>query len=405
MNNEINFSTKRLVQLQNETNKDIEYGDASQKGLFIRVSPSGTKTFRLKAWDRHRKKMTQMVLGHFPDLSIADARELATTMISDITKGVDLRARSNAIRQEQTLDQHFDNWIRNHAKQERSTWQEDISRYDLYIKGHLGSKTLSEITSDTIREWRAKLTQQKKQRGAGTISGATINRAFAIIRTIFNKCAPEAQNPCKTIRQFKETSRDKFLREDELQALFKALKDDNTPVNTRVLILLSLFTGARRSNILSMKWQNIDLNLRLWKIPANQSKNNEVMVLPLVDEVIDILQSRKKLSNSEYVFPSTGISGHLVEPKRAWKSLLKRAGLDEGFRLHDLRRTFGSYQAINGSSTKIIGASLGHKTEQSTAVYARLITSPILDSMTRAVAAMTREKAIEPAPSDKPSQP
>ena len=80
----------------------------------------------------------------------------------------------------------------------------------------------------------------------------------------------------------------------------------------------------------------------------------------------------------------TSASGHYEEPKRAWHSLLKRAGI-ENLRLHDLRRTLGSYQAINGSSLQIIGKSLGHKSMQSTQVYARLMNDPIRQSTNSAI--------------------
>ena len=85
-----------------------------------------------------------------------------------------------------------------------------------------------------------------------------------------------------------------------------------------------------------------------------------------------------------------------MEPKKGWKGLLKRSGLDETYKIHDLRRTMGSWQAITGSSTKIIGASLGHKSDQATSVYARLTIAPVRESMERAAAEMTRNNKDNP---------
>ncbi len=389
MTKDFNFTVKRLKQLKNDTNKDVEYRDEGLKGLFVRVASTGTKTFRLKTWNRHQKKMTQIVLGRFPDISIANAREIAQNMISDIAKGVDIQAERKRISKEQTLDHLFDHWLKTYAQLGKKTWREDFSRYNLYIKDHLGSKKLSEITPDTIRAWQAKVLCQKKERGKGTISKATANRAFAIISTTFNECAPQLQNPCHSVKKLKETSRDTFLKKDELNKLFSALDNPKTSKDIREYVLISLYTGARRGNILSMNWKDIDFDQQNWTIPADQSKNSETMVVSLVSEVIEILKRRKKSSESQYVFPGRGVTGHLVEPKKGWKTLLKRAGLDPTYRLHDLRRTLGSWQAITGSSTKIIGASLGHKTEQATAIYARLITDPVRESIERAVSEMT----------------
>ena len=390
--NSINFSNSRLIKLKNTSNKDEQYKDAGQKGLILRITPAGSKIFRMKLWDKNRRKTIQMVLGRYPELKINDAREIVANRISDIAHGIDLIDRQNAARGEQIFDDIFKIWINDFAKESKKTWDEDERRYDLYIRDHLGNLQLSDITPEKIRKWRITLTKKDKIKGKGKISQSTINRAFAIVSTVFNKCAPNMQNPCSQVAKYKEKSREKFLDQDELKRFFLALESIHTPQHLKDYLLLSLYTGARRSNILSMSWHDIKLDLRLWIIPGEQSKNNEPMVVPLVDQIVEILSRRKSETSSVYVFPGTGKTGHLVEPKKAWKSLLKRAGLDNSTRLHDLRRTMGSWQAITGSSTKLIGASLGHKTEAATAVYARLTIDPIRESMEKAVKAMEKAK-------------
>jgi integrase len=143
-----------------------------------------------------------------------------------------------------------------------------------------------------------------------------------------------------------------------------------------------------------MKWNHVDLNLKLWIIPGDETKNEEPMVVPLLDQAVEVLSRRKKGRISIFVFPSprTSKTGHYTEPKKGWKNLLKRANLSPDCRLHDIRRTMGSWQAITGSSTKIIGASLGHKSEQATAHYAHLTIDPVRKSMERAAAAMNEAR-------------
>lgn len=90
---------------------------------------------------------------------------------------------------------------------------------------------------------------------------------------------------------------------------------------------------------------------------------------------------------NEYVLPGNGRTGHLVEPKKGWSHILKDAGI-ENLRIHDLRRTLGSWQAITGASLTIIGKSLNHKSPQTTAIYARLDLDPVRASVKKATNAI-----------------
>jgi integrase len=132
-----------------------------------------------------------------------------------------------------------------------------------------------------------------------------------------------------------------------------------------------------------MRWEDIDFSIREWRIP--DTKNGEPVRIPLIGKALDILNNRLYLKASTlWVFPSNDSkSGHLAQPKAAWKRILDRAGL-KNLRIHDLRRTLGSYQAIAGASLTIIGKSLGHKSPQSTAIYARLSNNPVRTSMEEA---------------------
>ena len=149
----------------------------------------------------------------------------------------------------------------------------------------------------------------------------------------------------------------------------------------RDYLLVSILTGARRSNVLSMCWKDVDLKQRIWKLC--ETKNDEPQTIPLVSLAVEILTCRKD-NGSDFVFHSAASkSGHLEEIKSGWKRVLKRAGITD-LRLHDLRRTFGSWQALTGTSLHIIGKSLNHKSYAATQVYARLNIDPIRESVERA---------------------
>jgi integrase len=94
-----------------------------------------------------------------------------------------------------------------------------------------------------------------------------------------------------------------------------------------------------------VRWEEINFDQQHWRIP--ESKNGEVLTIPLIEEAIIILQNRlkNKKDNNLWVFPGNGKTRHLVEPKSAWKRILKRAGI-QNLRIHDIRRTLGSYQTL-----------------------------------------------------------
>lgn len=136
-----------------------------------------------------------------------------------------------------------------------------------------------------------------------------------------------------------------------------------------------------------MRWSDLDLERGLWYIKI--TKNGTPQTVTLCPEAISILTERKKDTNSFFVFPGTGQSGHLKGPRKGWKRILKRAGIED-LRIHDLRRSFGSWQAITGASPLIIGKSLNHKNIQSTAIYSRLNIDPVRLLVNNAVAAMMK---------------
>ena len=284
----------------------------------------------------------------------------------------------------------FTRWLEQFAKPHKRTWDEDFRRYQNYMEVPFGKKKLSWFDPGKVRQWHHWLTTRQKQKGAEgtTISGSTANRSLALLKTVFSQMVPEMPNPCRTVKAFRENSRERFLQPEELARLFAALEGEETPPAFRDYILLSLLTGARRSNVLGMMWKDIDFNLNLWTIPGEVSKNGDIMRVPLVESAIEILKRRKADALSVFVLPSDiGRTGHYTTPTKAWRALLKRARLFD-VRLHDLRRTTGSVMAGQGTSLPIIGRVLGHKHQASTAVYARLSIDPLRDAMESATRAM-----------------
>lgn len=377
-----------------EDKRRIIFYDKTQPKLACVVSKTGIKTFALHAFDRRTKKPLQLTIGRYPDISVNHARDQASKLLAQIADGIDIKEERNKIRAESTLDDLYQRW-HNSAKHRKRTIKDDERTYELHIKPYFGKKRISSLTTSQVRSWHSKLSKKPRQRKKdgqnATLSQSSANRCLALLRSIYNAEAPEIPNPCKGVKQFKESSRDRFIRPHEMNKFFEALESQETPDTLKDLIKVMLFTGARRMNVFSMRWSELDLDAGIWTIPASKFKTGEKSEIELIPLVVDILKKRKRETSSVFVFPARSKTGFISDPKKQWKKLIERAGLSN-LRMHDLRRTCGSYQAIAGSSLLLIGKSLGHRNMKTTEVYARVDSSPIRKSMEAGA-----EKIIEAA--------
>lgn len=148
-----------------------------------------------------------------------------------------------------------------------------------------------------------------------------------------------------------------------------------------------------------MAWSDLNLDLRRWRIGETQTKNRDVNIVPLSEPALAILRARDVANKtiaepSTFVFPGTSSDGYLKDPKRAFDRVRERMEAPD-IRMHDLRRTLGSYMAISGASLPIIGKALNHKSQVSTAIYARLSNDPVLEAVNIASAIMTKGLTTE----------
>ncbi|MHB8790140.1 MAG: tyrosine-type recombinase/integrase [Desulfobulbaceae bacterium] len=377
--NKLNFTMARLNNLQPDPEKRTYYFDSAQPGLRIAVTPAGGKSYQFQHWSKSLGKPVSKTIGKFDRISLDAARKEAARLLAEVNEGINIEDQIREKRAEPTFSNAFNRFLDGYAKIHKRSWEHDEHTYKNYLKPVFGNVKVSQITHGMVKTWHAKL---------GRSSGKYMaNRALALMSAVYNRELPAYGNPCVGVKKFKEVARDRFLQPDELKKFFESLQKESQLFQDVFLVML--LTGARKSNVLSMKWNEVQPDRGLWVIPAEKSKNDEPMQVPLVKPVLDILARRKKETSSIFVFPGRGRTGHTVEPKSAWKRVVKRASLED-VRMHDLRRTMGSYQTITGSSSTIVGKTLGHKSQQSTAIYARLNLDPIRTSMENAVEEMMK---------------
>jgi len=377
MSNIIKFTKRKIESLPLPEKNAVVYHDTETAGFKLRLSQSGTYTFFINR--KIKGKAERIKLGNFPAMTVEQARTEADKINGLISQGQNPNDGIRADRAELTLLDLFGEYLETHAKQHKKSWRNDEMNY----KNHLSqwnNKKLSHITMKDVKGLHSNIGKNSGHYQA--------NRVLALLKVMFNKAIDwgmyELANPAQRIKQFKEVSRDRFLQPDELQRFFEAVADEENET-IRDYILISLLTGARRSNVLAMQWNEISFERAEWRIP--ETKNGTPHTLPLTKQAMQILNQRKSSKTNNYVFAGTGRTGHLVEPKKGWIRIKERAGIKD-LRLHDLRRSLGSWQATTGASLPIIGKTLAHKNVSTTAIYARLNNDPVRESMEKATSAM-----------------
>ena len=366
--------------------------DSKVPGLAVCVTAAGSRTFYLYRWVNGRPQRIR--IGACADLGVEAARTKARKLVGEMANGVNPQDAKRAARGEPTFGETFGLYLE-HAKGYRKSWRQDQGTFGRYL-GPLANRKVSAITRDDVRHLHATIGAKHGKYAA--------NRMLALVSVVFNRYAESVPNPAKAIERFKEQSRDRFLDADELRRFFAALEDEPS-ADWRDFFAVALLTGARKANVLAMKWPDLNLDRGLWRIDAADAKGGEPMLVVLAPPVVELLRRRADANGeSPWVFASpTSASGHLEEAKKPWHAILKRAGLVDAdgknaVRIHDLRRTLGSWAAMTGASLPIIGKALGHKNVATTAIYARLGDAPVRQGVNTAAAAILDAAGVKMLP-------
>jgi len=394
----LNFTKRALEALRVPAGVDRRIAfDTKTAGLGFVVFASGVRSFFHRRFVRGVAERT--TLGKFDDLTIEQARGEASSLnariaawkLSGYQGESPFEKRPDAVTFGDLVDKYIERHVKSHASHPERAVQEVRWAVDKHLASWKKAK-LGEITRSDVLQAHEEIGRKHK---------TAANRLVQLVRRLYTWAeSPDVGlhrggNPARHIKMFHESRRTRFLKPTEMHPLFTALKKEPN-ADLQDYVKLALWTGARRGDLLSMRWQNVALADNRWEIP--HPKNRTPYVVALTPEAVEILRDRRKRSkDSDWVFPSKrGNSGHIANFKRSWKSLLKRAGLaDKDLRQHDLRRTLGSYQAAGGSSLGIIGKSLGHKSLAATEIYAQLDLDPVRESVltaTRTMIAASKKK-------------
>jgi integrase len=365
-------------------NKLFRCGDT--KGLALRVTAKGHRAF-IFCYSGPDFREHRLTIGQYGPWSLAAARKRVGELRRAVDLGNDPLKEKQEFRDAVTVREYWTSYANGPLTKLSPSYQRDIrSAWKSKIEPVLGAhKKLAEITRHDVQCVIDNVT-----RDVGKVSA---NRCHSYLRRVLNLAKADgavSENVAThAIQRNQEHSRERYLTIDELQTLFGILTDSPTPAAAAIKLLA--LTGARRSEVLSMRWEDINLDTGDWNKPPSATKQKRRHRVPLSAEAIAILRQRKiETPGSDYVFPSSGKSQHITEIKRPWAIFRQKAGIDD-CRLHDLRHSYASLIASQGGSLQIISRLLGHTQIQTTYRYAHLFDGELRNAA-ESVALVTNPK-------------
>ncbi|QUE98752.1 integrase domain-containing protein [Klebsiella pasteurii] len=343
--------------------KDFTLHDGD--GLFLLVKTTGKKLWRFRYQRPNSGSRTNLSLGSYPALTLAAARQIRDQHLTTLAQGMDpQQQQEQASEQRQIeLDSIFStvaaNWFQLKSKSVTEDYAKDIWRsLDKDVFSAIGSMPVQEIKARTIVE----ALEPIKARGALETVRRLVQRVNEIMIYAVNTGLIDA-NPASGVGMaFEKPKKQNMptLRPEELPKLMRSLVMSNLSVPTRCLIEWQLLTLVRPSEASGARWEEIDLNAKLWTIPAERMKAKREHIVPLSQQALDILEVMKPISaHREHVFPSRN------DPKQAMNSqtanaALKRIGYGGKLVAHGLRSIASTAMNEAGFNPDIIEAALAH---------------------------------------------
>jgi integrase len=351
----------------------IEYWDAALPGFGLRVTHKGAKSWTVLF--RAQGKLRRLTIGHYPALSLADARAGAREALLEVAKGVDPGAEKIEERQRETASL-FENviaeFVERHCKPNNRGWKrQDRDLRREFLPAWRG-RTIASITRSDIIGALDKIADRTSARRA--------NRYLALLKKLFSWAAERGYveaSPAAVVKPpGREVSRDRVLADDEIRLVWRACERAGYPFGDLFRLLVA--TGQRLGEVAAMTWPSVDLVGKMWTVPAELAKNgiaNEVPLAPLAITILEGIEAHARDRSTGWVFPAANGSGKPVSGFSRAKANLDKALAADGhllaaWRAHDLRRSAASGMARLGIAPHVIERVLNHTSGQISGVAA-----------------------------------
>ncbi len=364
----LKWTTRALEALTVEERTD--YSDPDTKGLVLRVTPKGTRTWALLYRRRGDNLKRRVTLGEFPGLGLADARAKAGELRAQIRSGSDPAGAVAEYKRADTVAELLAVFIQKHPRPD-AAWTKECARvFKKDVEPVIGNIKLPDLTRPHVRQ----VIDRVKARGVGV----AVNRTLAAMRRAFSWAVSNdllTNNPAlKLSTEVEERVKERALSSEEIKSFWRGLDDAGISQRTRIILRLILVTGQRPGEVCGARKTEIDFDTGQWLIPAARAKNRKAHVVPLPRLAVELFQEAfQAAGDSVYVFPSrprssanrlkdVPIQSHALS--HAMRNELMALGLDQHPATpHDLRRTAASHMARLGLQDRIVGRVLNHGTE------------------------------------------
>ena len=364
--------TKRTVDALVPAERERILWDDDIKGFGVRVHPTGRKVYIVKY--RHEGRSVKVTIGPHGPVTPAAARARAAEIVTLAKTGRDVAGKMPHGRGSATvadLAQRFmDDYVPAHLKPSTARLYRKI--IDNRILPRLGKRRVSDIGKSDVSTLHHDMRDVPDH----------ANRTLSVLSRMLTlaevwEMRPEGANPCRHVKKYPEHKRERFLSDDEYRRLGAALRGAEregfaSPVAIAAIRLLML-TGCRSGEIMSLRWDYVDLERGELRLPDSKTGSK---VVHLGDPAIAVLRGIPRGEGNPWVFPSAKTGRHMTYLHDSWRRILDRAGI-ENLRIHDLRHSYASGGLLVGEGLPMIGKLLGHSKVQTTSRYAHLANDPL----------------------------
>jgi integrase len=371
--------------------------DADVKGFGARITAAGARSFVLNYRAKGRER--RHTIGRFPAWSVRTAREEAASLKRDIDRGRDPVAEREKARAAPTMAELGERYLAEHAERKKKprSVEEDRRNLRLHVNPRLGKQTVAAVTRDDVADLHNAM--YASPIGANRVL-SLLSKMFALAETWGIRS--QNSNPCRGIDRFPERERERLITAEELARLGDALSAHKGYWAGPAAIRLLALTGMRKSEILTLRWADIDVEHGSARLPNSKTGPKTIS---LGAPALAVLAALPRDDNNPYVLPaarprhagSAGEPQHFLQVQTTWEAVTKAAGISN-LRLHDLRHGFASVGAMGGDSLFILGKLLGHADSATTQRYAHLAADPlraVADRISSKVAAALDGKRTE----------
>lgn len=382
--------TKRLIDslAANKETGDILVWDSEVVGFCLRCRWTGGKFYAVK--ERSKGKQRWITIGrHGSPWTVDAARQEAKKILGEFADDIDPAENRDADKRAITVKDLCALYLKEGCSTKKaSTLVSDKGRIARHIIPLLGEERVKDVTRADVERFLQSVAAGKTSTdvktgkyGRAIVRGGkgVATRTTGLLGGIFTFAISRgfrADNPAHGVKRYKDKKCERFLSMEELGHLGAALNEAESEGENKEAvnaIRLLMLTGCRKSEILTLRWQDVDFENGCLRLPESKTG---AKIVPMGKAALDLLERKPRSEGSPYVFSGSKEGCHLVGLTKIWERIRAKAKLPE-VRIHDLRHSFASVGAAGGDSLLMIGALLGHKDAKTTARYAHLAPDPV----------------------------